>query len=109
MSRYGFIGLGNLGKHLAANLARGGFELAVFDLNRASADAAIAAGAGLCGSGAELAKAVGTPITRLPSPAASAAVVNEALPFLHPGSSWSDKGTKKFAGVERLSALALRG
>ena len=25
--RYGFIGLGHLGKHLAANLARGGFEV----------------------------------------------------------------------------------
>ena len=25
--RYGFVGLGHLGRHLAANLARGGFEL----------------------------------------------------------------------------------
>ena len=30
--RYGFVGLGHLGKHLAANLARGGFEVGVFDL-----------------------------------------------------------------------------
>ena len=43
--RYGFVGLGNLGKHLAANLARGGFEVGVHDLDRGAADAALAAGA----------------------------------------------------------------
>jgi 3-hydroxyisobutyrate dehydrogenase len=29
--RYGFIGLGHLGRHLAASLARGGFALTVHD------------------------------------------------------------------------------
>ncbi len=37
--RYGFIGLGNLGQHLAVNLARGGFDVGVYDLNRSAADA----------------------------------------------------------------------
>jgi 3-hydroxyisobutyrate dehydrogenase-like beta-hydroxyacid dehydrogenase len=107
--RYGFIGLGNLGKHLAANLARGGFDLAVFDLNRRFADAAIAAGASWRGSVPELAKSVDALITCLPSPAASAAVMNEALPFLHPGSTWIEMSTNDFVEVERIAERALRG
>ena len=43
--RYGFVGLGHLGKHLAANLARAGFTLDVHDLDRPSADLVLAAGA----------------------------------------------------------------
>jgi 3-hydroxyisobutyrate dehydrogenase len=35
--RYGFIGLGNLGKHLAASLLQAGFDLTVHDLNRDAA------------------------------------------------------------------------
>jgi len=104
--RYGFIGLGNLGRHLAANLARGGFELAVFDLNRAAADAAIAAGARWIGSVPELAESCDVLITCLPSPAASAAVMNEALPRLHPGSTWIEMSTNDFVEVERIAARA---
>jgi 3-hydroxyisobutyrate dehydrogenase len=102
--RYGFIGLGNLGKHLAASLARGGFDLAVFDLNRASADAAIAAGASWCESVPGLAKSCDALITCLPSPAASAAVMNEALPFLHAGNTWIEMSTNDFVEVERIAA-----
>ena len=106
MLRYGFIGLGNLGQHLATNLVRGGFEVAVFDLNRASADAAIAAGAVWSGSVPQLASSCDALITCLPSPAASAAVMNEALPFLHPGSIWIEMSTNDFVEVERIAARA---
>ena len=37
--RYGFIGLGNLGQHLAGSLVRAGFDLTVNDLSRANAEA----------------------------------------------------------------------
>ena len=105
--RYGFIGLGNLGKHLAVNLVRGGFELAVFDLDRAAADAAIAAGASWCGSVSQLARSCDALITCLPSPAASSAVMNEALPCLQPGSTWIEMSTNDFVEVERIAARAL--
>ena len=36
--RYAFIGLGNLGSHLAASLCREGFDVTVHDLNRQAAD-----------------------------------------------------------------------
>jgi 3-hydroxyisobutyrate dehydrogenase len=104
--RYGFIGLGNLGKHLAASLARGGFDLAVFDLNRASADAAIAAGARWCESIPTLAKSCDALITCLPSPAASSAVLNEALPCLQRGSTWIEMSTNDFVEVERIAERA---
>ncbi len=36
--RYGFIGLGHLGGHLAASLLRNGFALTVHDRDRAAAE-----------------------------------------------------------------------
>ena len=104
--RYGFIGLGNLGKHLAVNLARGGFELTVFDRDRAAADAAIAAGASWRESVSQLAKSCDALITCLPSPAASSAVMNEALPCLQPGSTWIEMSTNDFLEVERIAERA---
>ena len=86
--RYGFVGLGNLGKHLAANLSRGGFDVGVNDLSRAAADTAVAAGAHWVESVPILAATCDCLITCLPTPAASAAVLR-ALPALRraaPGS-----------------------
>ena len=42
---YGFIGLGNLGAKLAANLVRAGFELRVFDLDASAVQQLVEAGA----------------------------------------------------------------
>ena len=40
MIRYGFIGLGNLGGHLAASLLRAGFQVTVHDIDRRAGRAA---------------------------------------------------------------------
>jgi 3-hydroxyisobutyrate dehydrogenase len=106
--RYGFIGLGHLGKHLAANLARGGFEVVVYDLDRSSADAVLEAGATWAPSVAALAKSCDCLITCLPSPKATAAVLEEALPVMRSGSTWMEMSTNDFAEVERLAARAER-
>jgi len=105
--RYGFIGLGNLGRHLAANLARGGFNVGVFDLQRSAADAALAAGAEWGNSIPELAKSCDCLITCLPSPAATTQVMELALPALRPGSSWMEMSTNDFAEIDALAARAL--
>ena len=42
--RYGFVGLGHLGRHLAASLARAGFALTVHDRRRDSAAPLLALG-----------------------------------------------------------------
>ena len=73
--RYGFVGLGHLGKHLAANLARAGFALAVHDLHPGSAELVLAAGARWSPSVRELAAGCDCLITCLPSPAATRAVL----------------------------------
>jgi 3-hydroxyisobutyrate dehydrogenase-like beta-hydroxyacid dehydrogenase len=104
--RYGFIGLGNLGKHLAANLARNGFDVGVYDLKRSAADAVIAAGAHWVESIPELAKNSDGLITCLPSPAATAAVMELALPALRAGSTWIEMSTNDFAEIEALAARA---
>ena len=102
--RYGFVGLGALGKHLAVNLARAGFDVGVFDLQRSAADAALAAGAHWVDSVPSLAKAVDGLITCLPSPAATQAVLELALPHLRRGSTWIEMSTNDFAEVEALAA-----
>ena len=98
--RYGFIGLGSLGAHLAVNLARGGFQLEVFDLQRCAAEAVLAAGAHWADSVAELAQLSDCLITCLPSPAATAEVLTQALPALRPGSTWIEMSTNDFAEIE---------
>jgi 3-hydroxyisobutyrate dehydrogenase-like beta-hydroxyacid dehydrogenase len=104
--RYGFVGLGNLGRHLAVNLCRGGFDVGVNDLKRSAADAVLAAGARWVDSIAELAASSDCLITCLPSPAATAAVLALALPVLSRGSTWIEMSTNDFAEVEALAARA---
>jgi 3-hydroxyisobutyrate dehydrogenase-like beta-hydroxyacid dehydrogenase len=104
--RYGFVGLGHLGKHLAANLARGGLELGVYDLQKSAAHSVLAAGAHWAESIPDLAKVCDCLITCLPTPRATAAVLNEALPFMQAGSTWIEMSTNDFAEVESLAAQA---
>jgi 3-hydroxyisobutyrate dehydrogenase len=104
--RYGFIGLGNLGRHLAANLAREGFDLVVHDLNPAAADLVLAAGARWAASIPALAAATDALITCLPSPQATAAVMDLALPAMTAGSTWLEMSTNDFVEIDALSARA---
>ena len=107
--RYGYIGLGNLGKHLAASLRRAGFELTVHDLNRAAAIDLIAGGARWAASAKELAACVDAVITCLPSPAASSAVLtseNGVLKGLRSGGTWIEMSTTDQSEIERIAGLA---
>jgi 3-hydroxyisobutyrate dehydrogenase len=105
----GYIGLGNLGVHLAASLQRAGHTLTVHDLHRSAAAPLEAAGATWADSPAAVAAASDVVFTCLPSPAAVAAVVtgeNGLLSAMRPGSTWVDNSTTDQAEVLRLSALA---
>jgi 3-hydroxyisobutyrate dehydrogenase len=104
--RYGFVGLGYLGRHLATNLVRGGFEVGVHDLNRSAADLPIAAGAHWVDSVPALAAGCDALITCLPSPAASAAVLTAALPGMAHGTTWIEMSTNDYAEIDQLSARA---
>ena len=47
MEKIGFIGLGRMGKPMAANLRKRGFELVVMDLNRAAVAELVELGRGI--------------------------------------------------------------
>lgn len=107
--RYGFIGLGNLGAHLAASLLRAGFEVTIHDLNPATATHLLKAGATWAASPRQTAEGVEGVFTCLPSPAAVNAVVsgaNGVLMGLKPGGAWIDMSTNDLHEVQRLAALA---
>ena len=62
-----FIGLGIMGKPMAKNLLKAGYELRVYDRNQATLEEMKAAGATVCGSSAETAEGVDLVITMLPN------------------------------------------
>ena len=104
--QYAFIGLGNLGRHLAANLLRAGFKIMVHDLDRSAAAGLETLGARWAGSVAEAAAACDALITCLPSPNASHAVMAAALPVMKPGGTWIEMSTNDFAEIAKLEAQA---
>ena len=103
---YGYIGLGNLGGHLAASLIRAGHQVTVYDRNPALAERHAAMGAKVAASPAELAAAVDHVFTCLPSPAVSEAVLAQILPAMKPGATWVENSTLGREDVLRLSNLA---
>lgn len=107
--RVGFIGLGNLGCHLASSLVRAGVDLRVHDLDPEAVARLVALGARAGHSPAGVAADADTVITCLPSPAAVAAVVagdGGVLDALAPGATWIDMSTNDRDAVQRLADLA---
>ena len=107
--RYGFIGLGHLGGHLAASLLRHGLALTVHDRNRAAAKSLIGKGADWADSPKALAAQCDAVITCLPSPAVSEAVLNGPdgiLAGLRPGGTWIEMSTLGRDEILRLAKLA---
>ncbi len=107
--RLGFIGLGNLGVHLAGSLLRAGFPLTIYDLNQAAAAGLLAAGARWADSPQAVAAASASVFTCLPSPKAVSAVVSGEqgiLAGLKPGGTWIDMSTNDRHEMLRLAALA---
>jgi 3-hydroxyisobutyrate dehydrogenase len=104
--KYGYIGLGNLGGHIAASLQRAGFELVVHDLDKANGERHVKAGAVWAASAADVARQVDHVFTCLPSPAVSERVLASILPEMKPGSSWVENSTLGRDDIKRLSALA---
>jgi 3-hydroxyisobutyrate dehydrogenase len=107
--KYAFIGLGNLGKHLAASLVRHGFDVTVCDLNKSAAASLLAAGAHWADTAKEAASGADAVITCLPSPAASTRVLtgpDGVLAGLRKGGTWIEMSTNDQHEIERIAALA---
>src|SRR4051794_39897560 len=105
--RIGYVGLGNLGVHLAMSLLKAGHEVVVTDLNRDAADRLVEAGARWADSPAAVAAQATVLFTCLPSPAAVDAVLcgrGGILEGFAPGSTWIDNSTNDRAETLRLAA-----
>jgi 3-hydroxyisobutyrate dehydrogenase-like beta-hydroxyacid dehydrogenase len=64
----GFIGLGTMGRHMAANLIKGGHKLVVYDVRREAAEPHIKAGATWAASPRAVGEAADIVFTSLPGP-----------------------------------------
>ena len=107
--RLGFIGLGNLGRPLAANLLAAGFPLTVHDRDAEAARQLVADGAAWADSPAEVAAASDTVFTCLPSPRPSrrcSRARTACSTGFAPGGTWIDSSTNDRHELERLAALA---
>jgi 3-hydroxyisobutyrate dehydrogenase len=104
--KYGYIGLGNLGGHIAASLQRAGFEIVVNDIDKSLAERHIKAGASWAATPAELAAQVDHVITCLPSPVVSEKVLTSVLEGLKPGGTWIENSTLGRDEMQRLAAMA---
>ena len=104
--KIGYIGLGNLGGHLAASLIRAGHQVVVYDRDTALGHRHRAMGAAVAGSPAELAAQVDHVFTCLPSPAVSEAVLTQVLGAARPGMTWVENSTLGRDDVLRLAAVA---
>jgi 3-hydroxyisobutyrate dehydrogenase len=103
---YGYIGLGNLGGHLAASLIRAGHRVVVYDRDPGLALRHHHMGAAVATSAADLAGQVDHVFTCLPSPAVSEAVLAEVLTSLKPGATWIENSTIGRDDILRLGGLA---
>lgn len=101
-----YIGLGNLGEHIAMNLVKAGHEVAVFDLNEETGKALVAAGARWASGAADAATGVEVVLTCLPSTRAIEIVVTEILTVMPAGSAWIDNSTNDHDVIMRLAETA---
>ena len=102
----GFIGLGNMGGPMAANLVRAGFSVRGFDLVPASLEAAGADGIAVAGSVLEAAEGAQTVITMLPAGRQVVEVWTQLADALPADTLMIDSSTVDVESARRAHALA---
>jgi 3-hydroxyisobutyrate dehydrogenase-like beta-hydroxyacid dehydrogenase len=105
--KVGFIGLGMMGKGMAANLQKAGHDLVVHDLNRAAAEPFLAAGAVWATSPRQLGEAVEVVFTSLPMPTDVEAVAlgpGGLIEGMRPDTALFDMSTNAVATVRKIHA-----
>ena len=99
--RLGFVGLGNMGRPMAENLARAGHEVTGFDTAAVSAEGVTPAG-----SAAEAARGAEVVLTMLPDGDALRAVARELIPAMERGSVLLDCSTVDVASAREVAESA---
>ena len=106
MTKIGFIGLGNMGGPMAANLVRAGHQVAGFDLSVASCDQARSDGVNVAGSAADAVGEAEAVITMLPAGRHVLAVWAEILPAVRENALLIDSSTIDVESARRAHDLA---
>ena len=99
--KIGFIGLGNMGAPMAANLAAAGHEVTGFDLNAAAPD-----GVRMASSAADAATDAEIVLTMLPNGAILRAVAEEIIPAMSKGAVLIDSSTVEVEAARAVAAQA---
>ncbi|GAA3908980.1 NAD(P)-binding domain-containing protein [Microbacterium invictum] len=102
--RVGFIGLGQMGRGMAANLLAAGHELVVTDIAPHAATELLAHGASWAATAEELARSVEVVFTSLPTPADVEDVAASLESGLGEGTAWFDLSTNSVDTVRSLAA-----
>jgi len=107
--KVGFIGLGTMGRHMAANLQKAGHELVVHDVRKDAAEPHVKNGARWADTPRAVAEAVDVVFTSLPGPAEVEAVALDErgglLTGLTAGKAYFDLSTNSPTVVRRLHAI----
>ena len=106
MATIAFIGLGNMGGPMAANLVKAGHTVEGFDLVQASRDAAKADGVGIAASAIEAVKGADVIVTMLPAGKHVLAVWGEIVPQAGKGALLIDCSTIDVESARAAHALA---
>jgi 3-hydroxyisobutyrate dehydrogenase len=106
MASIAFIGLGNMGGPMAANLVKAGHKVIAFDLVAASRDQAKADGAAIAESSIASVKGAEVVITMLPAGKHVLSVWQEVLPAMAKGSLIIDCSTIDVESAKEAHALA---
>src|SRR3954465_3887783 len=108
MTSIAFIGLGNMGGPMAANLVKAGRKVTAFDLVEASRNQAKADGAVIAGSAASAVKGAEVGVTMLPAGKHVLSVWSEILPAMAKGSLIIDCSTIDVESAKQAHALAAK-
>ncbi|MGK2879437.1 MAG: 3-hydroxyisobutyrate dehydrogenase [Mycobacterium sp.] len=106
MTTIAFLGLGNMGGPMAANLVAGGFDVRGFDLVPALKEAAEAKGVTVFDSGPEAVAEADVMITSLPNGDIVKACYAEALPAAKSGALFIDTSTISVHDARAINAQA---
>jgi 3-hydroxyisobutyrate dehydrogenase len=106
MSKIAFIGLGNMGGPMAANLVKAGHQVVGFDLVGSLRDAAAAAGVTIAPHARDAVHEADVVVTMLPAGQHVIAVWTEMVPAARKGALFVDSSTIDVDSARRAHALA---
>src|SRR5881227_649288 len=108
MASIAFIGLGNMGGPMAANLVKAGHKITAFDLVAASRDQAKADGADIAETSVASVKGADVVVTMLPAGKHVLSVWNEVIPTMTKGTLIIDCSTIDVESAKQAHALAAK-